>query len=66
MNWLKEIIKKLFFRNKIKLLNEPEQIINNENEKNEFFINLRRQAEVEQDEGNGYKIIQNVKLGDMV
>ena len=32
----------------------------------DFFINLRRQAELEIDDGNGYKIIPNISLKDMV
>lgn len=66
MEWLKQLMEKIFFRNRIKLLEEPKKFINTKNEANEFFLELKKQAEVEQDDGNGYKIIQNIKLMDMV
>jgi len=66
MKWLRQLIEKIFCRNKIKLLSEPKQSINTKNVVNEFFIDIKRKAEVEQDDGNGYKIIQNIRLEDMV
>lgn len=66
MNWLKELIERLFFRNKTKLLEAPKIVQNVENNRNNFIIDLKRQADVEQDDGNGYKIIQNIRLEDMV
>lgn len=67
MDWLKEIFKRIFFRNKIKLLEEPKVVTEDfESKDNNFFINLRRQADLEIDDGNGYKIIPNMKLKDMV
>jgi len=66
MNWIKELIEKLFFRNKIKMLEAPKIVDNIENNRNEFIMDLKRQADVEQDDGNGYKIIPNLRLEDMV
>ena len=66
MEWLKQIFKRIFCKNKIKLLEEPKVITELQNKKNDFFIELRRQAEVEADDGNGYKIIKNINLWDMV
>ena len=66
MTWIKELIEKLFFRNKIKMLEAPKIVDNIENNRNEFIMDLKRQADVEQDDGNGYKIIPNLRLEDMV
>lgn len=66
MNWIKELIEKLFFRNKIKMLEAPKIVDNIENNRNEFIMDLKRQSDVEQDDGNGYKIIPNLRLEDMV
>lgn len=66
MNWIKELIEKLFFRNKIKMLEAPKIVDNIENNRNEFIMDLKRQSDVEKDDGNGYKIIPNLRLEDMV
>lgn len=66
MNWIRELIEKLFFRNKIKMLQEPKIFDNIEQDRNEFVMELKRQADTEQDDGNGYKIISNLRLEDMV
>lgn len=66
MNWIKELIEKLLFRNRIKMIEAPKTFNNIEENRNEFIVTLRRQADVEQDDGNGYKIIKNMKLGDMI
>lgn len=66
MNWIKELIEKLFFRNKIKMLEAPKMVDNIENNRTEFIMDLKRQADIEQDDGNGYKIIPNLRLEDMV
>lgn len=66
MEWIKRIIRKIFKINNTKLLEQP-KIINHAKEKrNEFIVNFKRQVEIEQDDGNGYKIIQNIRLENMV
>lgn len=66
MNWIKELIERLFFRNKIKMIEAPKNVENIDYSRNDFIMNLKRQVEVEQDDGNGYKIITNLRLEDMV
>jgi len=66
MNWIKELIKRLFSKNKIKLLEQPKMVKNTWDIRNDFIIDLKKSAEIEQDDGNGYKIIQNIRLKDMV
>lgn len=66
MNWIKELIDKLFFRNKIKMIEAPKIFNNIQNNRNEFIVSIKRQADIEQDDGNGYRIIQNLRLEDMV
>ena len=66
IEWLEKLFKKIFFKNKMKLLEEPKVIKKLEDIKNDFFVKLKRQVELEVDDGNGYKLIQNIKLEDMV
>lgn len=66
MEWIKRIIRKIFKINNTKLLEQPKIINHTEEKRNEFIINLKRQVEIEQDDGNGYKIIQNIRLENMV
>lgn len=66
MNWIKELIERLFFRNKIKMIEAPKIFNNIEDNRNEFISSLKRQADVEQDDRNGYKVIPNLRLEDMV
>lgn len=66
MEWIKRIIRKLFKINNTKLLEQPKIINHTEEKRNEFIVDLIRQVELEQDDGNGYKIIQNTKLENMV
>lgn len=66
MEWLKKIIRKIFKKDNAKLLESPKSINYAEEKRNEFVINLKKQVEVEKDDGNGYKIIQNISLENMV
>ena len=66
MIWLRKILEKIFLKNKRKLLEEPKVSSLLKDNKNDFLLDLKKQAEVEQDEGNGYKIIRNIRLKDMV
>lgn len=66
MNWLKKFIERLFFRNKIKMIEPPKVIEDIKENKNKFITDLKRQADIELSDGNGYRIIQNRKLEDMV
>lgn len=66
MEWLKKIIRKIFKKDNSKLLEPPKSINYAEEKRNEFVINLKKQVEVEKDDGNGYKIIQNISLENMV
>lgn len=66
MNWIKELIDRLFFRNKVKMIEAPKIFNNIENNRNEFIMDLKRKADAEQDDGNGYKIIPQLNLKEMV
>lgn len=67
MEWLMHLIKKIFNKKEIKLIEAPKSIINEkEEEKNDFVIMLKQTADLERDDRNGYKIIKNLKLKDMV
>lgn len=66
MNWIKKLIERLFFKNKIKMIEAPKIFNNIQNNRNEFIFFIKRQADIEQDDGNGYRIIQNLRLEDMV
>lgn len=59
--------KKIFNKKEIKLIEAPKSIINEkEEEKNDFVIMLKQTADLERDDRNGYRIIKNLKLKDMV
>lgn len=67
MEWLMHLIKKIFNKKEIKLIEAPKSIINEkEEEKNDFVIMLKQTADLERDDRNGYRIIKNLKLKDMV
>ena len=63
MEWLKKIIQKLLKKNEIKLIEQHKDI---EKLKNDFILDLRQYADFECDDRNGYKIIQNIRLKDMI
>lgn len=66
MEWIKKLIKKIFKRNQIKLIEAPKVVDNKENNRNNFIIMLKQTANLERDDRNGYKITPKLKLKDMV
>lgn len=66
MEWLKRIIKKLFKKDTIKLIEEPKNIRRLENSRDNFLLSLVQNADLERNDGNGYKINSNVRLRDMI
>lgn len=66
MEWIKKLIKKIFKRNQIKLIEAPKVVDNKENARNNFIVMLKQTADLERDDRNGYKIAPNLKLKDMV
>ena len=70
MEWLIKIFNKLFRRNDLKLIEEPKEDIKNvesfSNSKNDFIFNIKRTADLERDDGNGYKIIPYMRMKDMI
>lgn len=67
MEWLVNLIKKIFSKRKIKLIEAPKTAIDKgEKNRNNFVIMLKQTADLECDDGNGYKIIKNLRLKDMV
>lgn len=65
MEWLKRIIQKLFKKNEIKLIEKPKNIEKPKQARSNFILELKQNADVERDDRNGYKIIPNIRLGDM-
>ncbi|HJJ19370.1 MAG TPA: hypothetical protein OIM61_09055 [Clostridiaceae bacterium] len=66
MEWLKRIIKKILKRDTIKLIEEPKNIKESENSRANFILSLVQNADLERNDGNGYKINSNVRLKDMI
>lgn len=66
MEWLKRIIKKILKRDTIKLIEEPKNIKESENSRDDFLLSLVKNADLERNDGNGYKINSNVRLRDMI
>lgn len=66
MEWIKELIKKIFRKKQIKLIEAPKLVDNKENARNNFIVMLKQTADLERNDGNGYKIAPNLKLKDMV
>ena len=66
MEWLKRIIKKLLKKDTIKLIEEPKNIKESENSRENFVLSLVQNADLECNDGNGYKINSNVRLKDMI
>lgn len=65
IKWLKKIFKKMFSK-KVELLEEPKRINIINDDKTNFKILLKQQANPEQDDGSGYKIIKRLKLEEMI
>ncbi len=66
MGWLKRLFQKLFKKNEIKFIEESKNIKDLEGSHSDFIFNLKRSANLERDDGNGYKIIPYIKLKDMI
>lgn len=67
MEWLVNLIKKLFKKSNIKLIEAPKaNSYNQESARNNFLVTLKQTADLEYDDRNGYKIIKNLKLKDMI
>ena len=64
MKWLKKIIRKLFKKNEIKLIEQPNEYINEF--RNNFKLQLKKEADLERNDENGYKIIPDMNLKDMI
>ena len=51
----------------MKLLEAPTvESYKQEKNRNDFVVTLKQIADLDRDDGNGYKIIQNVNLKDMI
>ncbi len=67
MEWIIDLIKTIFKKNKRKLIEAPKkEIKKEENAKADFLIEIKRTANLEQNDQNGYKIIKKYSLKDMV
>ncbi len=66
MEWLKRIIKRLLKKDTIKLIEEPKHIKRWEDPRENFLLSLVQNADLERNDGNGYKINSNVRLRDMI
>lgn len=64
MEWIINLIKKIFKKNKIKLIEAPKEEI--KKEKADFLLEIKRTADLERNDQNGYKIIKKYSLKDMV
>lgn len=64
MKWLKKIIRKLFKKKEIKLIEQPKEYINEC--RNNFKLQLKKEADLERNDENGYKIIPDMNLKDMI
>lgn len=66
MEWLKRIIRRLLKKDTIKLIEEPKKIKKIENARADFVLGLVQNADLERNDGNGYKINSNIRLVDMI
>ena len=69
MEWIINLIKTIFKKNKRKLIEAPKKEIKKEAKakaKADFLIEIKRTANLEQNDQNGYKIIKKYSLKDMV
>lgn len=66
MEWFKKIIEKLLKKDIIKLIEEPKNIRKLEDSRNNFLLSLTQTADLERNDGNGYKINSNIRLRDMI
>ena len=66
MNWIKRILNKFLKKDNIKLIEEPRKSKEIKNSREDFVLSLVQNADVERNDGNGYKINSNVSLKDMI
>lgn len=66
MEWFKRIIRKLLKKDTMKLIEAPKNIKKLESSRTNFVLGLVQNADLERNDGNGYKINSNVRLGDMI
>ena len=66
MKWLKRLLEKIFKNRKIKYIEFPREENKTEETKSDFRIMLKQTADLEQNDGNGYKIMPKLNLKDMV
>lgn len=66
IKWIENIIKKIFKKNELKLIEIPNNADALKDTRKDFILNLRKSADLERDDGNGYKIVKTMKLEDMV
>lgn len=66
MNWLKRIINKFLKKDNIKLIEAPSESKKFRNSREDFILGLIQNADLERNDGNGYKINSNTKLREMI
>lgn len=66
MKWLKNLINKIFNRKDIKLIESNSKLNERQDEKDKFLIGLKKEADVERDDRNGYNISKELNLKDMI
>lgn len=65
IKWLRRIFEKIFSK-KIKMLEASKEKNFIDNKKNDFRISLKQEADPEQEDGSGYKIVKRLNLEDMI
>ena len=66
MNWLKKIINKFLKKDNIKLIEASSELRKTRNSREDFILGLIQNADLERNDGNGYKINSNIKLREMI
>lgn len=66
MDWLKRIINKFFKKDNIKFIEAPSESKKTGNSREDFILGLVHNADLERNDGNGYKINSNIKLREMI
>lgn len=66
MNWLKKIINKFLKKDNIKLIEAKSESKKTRNTREDFILGLIQNADLERNDGNGYKINSNIKLREMI
>ena len=66
MEWLKKIIRKLLKKDTMKLIEATSESKKTRNAREDFILGLIQNADLERNDGNGYKINSNIKLREMI